>query len=323
MQQKLIVVGRKLGLASWGNFPHLRSALSDHFVFEDWREGQEYSDDTWFLILANSYRGVKDQFKDSKVIIDVCCEANMSKWDSLYEEKIPHHIIMYGNVPAKTEDDAIYVPNFFWYNEALSQPLNFTADFNYKQKFLMPMGRKTALRDQVVEKLTPYLEDAYWSYVRRGRALPGEPEDVAGAKRYDTRRENPMWYNDTCFSLVLESVTKYENSVPFLTEKIYKPIRHLHPYMVVGAPGILKYLRSQGFETYDNLFDESYDEIEDLDQRLDIFEQNIRNFEKRPYDQLTIDKAVHNQQLFYNIERIKQDMKKSIVEPVFDIMEKR
>jgi hypothetical protein len=323
MKPKLVVLYRRPDLASWANSPQLRSVLEQYFDFEDYSQDRHYSKDTWFVILANYYEGVKEQFQDHNVIIDVCCEANMSKWDRIYKDKISHHVVMYGNVPTLSAPDLIHVPNFFWYHEALNLPLDFDHQPNYKHKFLMPIGRKTKLRDRVVERLTPLLDDAYWSYVRRGQVLPGEPESLPTTKRYDTRYDNPMWYNDTCFSVVLESVTDYQGSVPFLTEKIYKPIRHLHPYIAIGAPGILKYLRSQGFETYNNLFDESYDDIEDLDQRMSIIEKNIQEFKKVPYDAETLRRAQHNQQLFYNVEHIHQDIKKSIVEPVFELLEKQ
>jgi hypothetical protein len=212
------------------------------------------------------------------------------------------------------------VPNFFWYNEALSQPKTFIPNFNYTKKFLMPIGRKTKWRDSVVETLEPWLDDAYWSYVRRGRALPGEPDSVPGAKRWDTRYENHTWYNDTCFSLVLESVTNWVDCVPFLTEKIYKPVRHCHPFMVLGAPGMLKYLHSQGFETFENLFDQSYDDVTNLDQKLEIVISNIEQYAKVPLDQPTMEKVLHNQQLFYDRETILQGIKKSIVDPVFEII---
>jgi hypothetical protein len=53
-----------------------------------------------------------------------------------------------------------------------------------------------------------------------------------------------------------------------LTEKIFKPIVAQRPFMLAAAPGNLAYLKSYGFETFDRWIDESYDTIEDPDQRL-------------------------------------------------------
>jgi hypothetical protein len=53
-----------------------------------------------------------------------------------------------------------------------------------------------------------------------------------------------------------------------LTEKIFKPIVAQRPFMLAAAPGNLAYLKSYGFLTFDQWIDESYDLIQDPDQRL-------------------------------------------------------
>ncbi len=49
----------------------------------------------------------------------------------------------------------------------------------------------------------------------------------------------------------------------FPTEKIYKPILFGHPFIVASTPHFLKEMKAQGYETFPELFDESYDDIED------------------------------------------------------------
>jgi hypothetical protein len=48
-----------------------------------------------------------------------------------------------------------------------------------------------------------------------------------------------------------------------LTEKIFKPIVARRPFILVGAPGNLAYLKSYGFKTFDRWIDESYDQEQD------------------------------------------------------------
>jgi len=55
-----------------------------------------------------------------------------------------------------------------------------------------------------------------------------------------------------------------------LTEKIFKPIVSLRPFVLAAAPGNLAYLRSYGFQTFDRWWDESYDLVEDTDRRSDM-----------------------------------------------------
>jgi len=48
-----------------------------------------------------------------------------------------------------------------------------------------------------------------------------------------------------------------------LTEKTFKPIALGMPFVIVGTQGSLHYLRSYGFKTFGDLWDESYDDADD------------------------------------------------------------
>ena len=53
-----------------------------------------------------------------------------------------------------------------------------------------------------------------------------------------------------------------------MSEKLWKPILNCHPFVVVGTPGTLAYLRGLGFQTFTPLIDESYDPLIDDEQRM-------------------------------------------------------
>jgi hypothetical protein len=53
-----------------------------------------------------------------------------------------------------------------------------------------------------------------------------------------------------------------------LTEKMFKPIVLKQPFVLLNGAGGLEYLRSYGFKTFNDFWSEDYDEIENLDQRL-------------------------------------------------------
>jgi hypothetical protein len=57
--------------------------------------------------------------------------------------------------------------------------------------------------------------------------------------------------------------TCYWQNKTHLTEKIFKPIVLRMPFVLVGCTNNLEYLRSYGFKTFGNYWDESYDSIED------------------------------------------------------------
>jgi len=55
----------------------------------------------------------------------------------------------------------------------------------------------------------------------------------------------------------------------FLTEKTYKAILFKKPFILVSEQHGLKALRAFGFKTFSPWFNESYDDIEDFDQRVE------------------------------------------------------
>jgi hypothetical protein len=94
----------------------------------------------------------------------------------------------------------------------------------------------------------------------------------------------PAPYIDTYFSLVTETVFEYPYS--FRTEKIWKPIAMGHPWIAVANAGYYRDMRNLGFQTFDQLIDESFDQIEDSQKRIeriaevvtDLCNQNLDEF---------------------------------------------
>ena len=60
-----------------------------------------------------------------------------------------------------------------------------------------------------------------------------------------------------------------------VTEKVFKPIVGLQPFLIVGNPGSLGLLRGLGFRTFGALFDERYDRITDPVQRFEAVEAEV------------------------------------------------
>jgi len=74
-------------------------------------------------------------------------------------------------------------------------------------------------------------------------------------------------YIDTYFSLVTETVYLYPYS--FRTEKIWKPVAIGHPFIVAANQGYYRDLHNLGFRTFGHLIDESFDQIENDQQRIE------------------------------------------------------
>lgn len=73
-------------------------------------------------------------------------------------------------------------------------------------------------------------------------------------------------YIDTYFSLVTETV--YEVPRSFRTEKIVKPLAQGHPWICAANSGFYRDLRSLGFKTFDSVIDESFDGIDNAQDRM-------------------------------------------------------
>ena len=91
-------------------------------------------------------------------------------------------------------------------------------------------------------------------------------------------------YRKTFLSIVTE--TLYDDKILFLSEKIWKPIYMEHPFMVLGNPHTLKYLKNLGFKTFDKWWDESYDNVINLKDRNDIIISNIKKFKDYGHKEL-------------------------------------
>jgi hypothetical protein len=66
---------------------------------------------------------------------------------------------------------------------------------------------------------------------------------------------------DSLLYLVTETVATGRRH--HITEKTFKPIAMGMPFVIVGTQGSLEYLRSYGFRTFEDIWDESYDSAED------------------------------------------------------------
>jgi hypothetical protein len=71
---------------------------------------------------------------------------------------------------------------------------------------------------------------------------------------------------DSLLYLVTETVATGRRH--HITEKTFKPIALGMPFVMVGTQGSLEYLRSYGFKTFGDFWDESYDTIADPHQRI-------------------------------------------------------
>jgi hypothetical protein len=104
-------------------------------------------------------------------------------------------------------------------------------------------------------------------------------------------------YIDTYFSLVTETVFDYPYS--FRTEKIWKPVAMAHPWIAVANRGYYRDMHNLGFRTFGHLIDESFDQIEHGQDRIERIAQVVEDLCSQDLDQFLAaakDVCKYNQQ---------------------------
>jgi hypothetical protein len=64
-------------------------------------------------------------------------------------------------------------------------------------------------------------------------------------------------YDSSLINIITE--TYFFSNVIHITEKTYKPIAFMQPFILVAASGSLKHVQDMGFKTFSEFWDESYD----------------------------------------------------------------
>jgi len=272
------------------------------------------------------FDSTKTYDKSSTIFITNCNSTNQTWYLPYYEQGYKLAIDSLWEKPpllnelSKLDAYIISNKNWFWYNESLWYKFlnyhTYIPNRTYKKTALMLMRKKTSTRTLLIKKLDTLLNNFLYSYVGAGILLSNDSIKQSGD--VDQRYFNPEWYNQTCFSLVSET---YTTDTDFITEKTFKPIAFQHPFMVCGQAGTLANLQDLGFETYNNLFDESYDIILPLDLKIDKLISNIVSYKNEPYSKLTLEKIAHNHALFFNDNLIADRFKKEIINPIIEYAE--
>lgn len=186
------------------------------------------------------------------------------------------------------------------------------------KKFICLMGHHTKQRDFLWEFLKD--KNGHTSFLGRKIVLPNSIslkiseesliEPGGGASHPSTDRLQTH-FRDSYFSIVPEG-----EGGALLSEKIHKPLLYGHPFILLSynhdigefATGMLSRLKEWGFETFPELFDESYDEISNVYLRRRNFKQQILrlyNMETKELQKLcesVVEKCIHNQKTILSLE---------------------
>jgi len=302
--------------------------ISDHFDVETFDIEKTYDKNSTVICVSLYYydldKVVIDNLIDSgyKIVIEDLHETGLNLGHYTFTDNVlTMACSAIGNM-------RVHVPMFFWYD--LYKPWDrpkYVTNYkrlirknNFDKKFLMLMNNISRFRDQIYSKFNDILDEGYYSYYQRGIQIFGDKKlgvDLPHSS-WD-RYVNVEWYNRTQFSVVVESnIGVVNDGNIFLTEKTMKPLALKHPFITLGNAGSLRLLKSAGFETFENIFDESYDSVPNYLDRIDHVYNQVKNYNQLGYSKLTEDKIEHNYNLFYNDAEITRRFKQDVIDPILE-----
>jgi len=196
----------------------------------------------------------------------------------------------------------------------------------YEFDFFMQLSLPRADRDVLYDMMEPILHRGLYSYRSRGVFLP---DDVDALKVPNWQRyTNFDWINRSNLTLVVESnldddlITGFsitKNDQWFLCEKTYKPIAYGHPFLQAGTCGNLDYVRQMGFETFPELWDESYSDLPYYTDRIRAITDIIQSFNPAALLKPSIqEKLRHNQSRFFDTNLTTRFLTETITQPILD-----
>lgn len=273
------------------------------------------------VVAVSSWHEPKDLVNDicqQQPDITVICSLSdpLGPIENLLDQ-IPGKVVLYGYVDKGFKFDfwAVACDKFFkTYNNQELCPLHFKNIYlNYNRK---PHRHRTDLVKMLEENnlikhgivtlgdSSYNINDTVDDYLEYGaNDVVGEvgiPNDIYSLGRLD------VW-NSSFLNIVSETQFEYSPNV-FVSEKIYKPIIGLRPFIINGSPGIYKWLKNAGFDCFDDIFPvESLSEESwvsgskfknhkiIVDCIKELFDKNLDSL----YNDL-LPRLVNNQKLFYD-----------------------
>lgn len=303
---------------------------NEGIVFEYFDPTKVYTDND--IIYANwghyFLMDLKEKFKNNLMIVGGP-EPFADQWKQEYEKSTGNTLFLFGDGSHEKLTNTVFIEKFWWLTSFFSHA---DADYNPKygllnrtceKKFLMQIRSidNRTWRLEVYGALIDHIDQSYVSRVDLNMSL----DALQATDTYDLYRlmkVDPMWFSNSHFTVILETYIDSDHPI-FITEKTFKPIAFGHPFLLVSSPGSLNSLKQWGFESFENIFDESYDEIiyegRNFKDKLKVIKRNVDTYNyKEPYSLETVRKIEHNRNLFFNKEKVQNFYKDEVVGPVVD-----
>ena len=215
--------------------------------------------------------------------------------------------------------DALYW--FSWNENHRKQVNKIIYNFNQRNKLFLYLNKTMhPFRQRVFNrvKIQDYLKYSYYSAVEYGKTLDEIKID-----------DEPFYYDNNLYKFYEDSYFEFfvgcdidekDGRIGF-DDKTAKPLIHGHPSISLTNSGTYQKLKEIGYEIYEEIFDYSFDDVKDIDERshvvFDELKRMVKLWEKDK-------KQVHN--LFMNNvvrEKLRYNQNRFLYHnPTFDILRK-
>lgn len=186
--------------------------------------------------------------------------------------------------------------------------------FLYMNKSMHPYRKKVFNNIEI----HGYLDHSYYSAIEYGKSLDGI-----------TKEDEPFYYKNNLYKFYQDSYFEFFVATDvdeidgriYMDDKIFKSLILGHPSISLSQPDTYKKLKEMGYENFEEIFDYSFDDIKDIDERGHVVFSELKRMielwekDKNQLHNLFMDSLIR-EKLRYNKNKILYH------NPVFDILRK-
>jgi len=164
------------------------------------------------------------------------------------------------------------------------QPINFFSN-EYKKYVQASFNDNQHFNTNILKKFQVHYKNIYNEYVKKNiqKHLPIIIDDGIDPTTNPLSDPSIEKFTNSYLHIITETYIENEKNMLNLSEKTFKPIWYLQPFIIIGQTGSLKYLKQLGYKTFDKFIDESYDSIINNEERIVTAIQSAKNFYNSKY----------------------------------------
>lgn len=240
----------------------------------------------WFEPLGILYR---------KEVVDFILEAKFNKFlENNRREKKKYHFLCF-NRRVKPHRIAIFT--------------QIISDKKLMSKSIVSMGRSDNNSDDFLESMNRWILDDYKfskeniiNYLSNYDSTQHYTYDYDDLENNKAESLNIEAHTSSFLNIITESL--FENNSVFFSEKTYKPIYTLQPFILFGNTGSLRELKRLGFKTFSNWWDESYDDEVDFTRKLEKITELLYTISNWSIDELYVKTQEMEEVLIHNFNTL-------------------